>query len=1291
MDRSSMPPPSASKKGAPLPDVHEELERSESNRSVNFSRPRGPNSPMSSPPASPTIDRQFTHGTGAWYSEPVHSQKGGTGSGQQADVLAAKLARIQAASGQETSRSNHGTSAQGTHLSKVGQPGVTGTAVNAPPSKPQQQEMETIMVYDASSRTFVPTLKPKVKPLAPAPARAPAAAALPPKPAPGQYDPNTRTIVPLAQTTTPLGTAKPARPTLNTDLEPPPRNPARLSPTSSPRTSQLIQPEDAPTRMIQTSVGPAVSYNATKTKRSSSLDVPSRDSPSVKGRKSPSPSRKTHFSASPVIEAARHDPPPRDISPAKSAMKYSPASSVRASSPLAHFAGHSKSPSSETSETPSLSSDGYPGKKKKIVRVSFDEQPHVTEVKPVRSVLAESDDEDFSKPRPALPSFGSVRRDRVVAEKVTEMAPERHDHSNDHAVGGILRNASDTSKPTDEPLPPEVTSKEVSGYASDNSDDSIDRTGLSQPTETITAPAAVATTSDDVQNSDAAGPVVKDFASANTSDQHLSSDVPMINLSPPTPGTEDIKTFDHNVRPVNRQSAEINVPGQWGAEQEGEPSTPAPPDALNNGPKIAPVMVHSPEESSVMLDPITEYTDSDDDSAEFSDAAEDPSELEGGFASLDAIAVSPINANTSPASKSYAATTSPPESPIVAKTFKATPSADAAATTTDGDWTQATAYWSQLSRQQREQIEREHFSSDDETRPAPAAVRKKKTQRSTPSAAAAAPIIPKSSPSHREAQPAQPAMKKSMRPQPESTTAEPARAMRTSMRNSGFSSGSLRGSRKQASAEPQGALQKKTLRPQSSGSLSAPSASAALTNNRDSRVSPKPNTSRPVSSVPTAPVISRQLQKELAHDSDSESSFKKKRRSAAPTADGSRRYSMARSMRGGPSAAPEERPVSPTPPRGRGRDSFSIRSLSPTGSLFGRKKQKDVRDSIRNAPVDGGKRTTLRNSQPPAKAAARQTPAPPKTSRFKSRFADSDDSDDDAAPPPRRDGGFRSRFADSDDDSDVELAPVRGIPRRAGQNDGDSTDLDDSEDDRRMAGRSRQKQKMPIVPDPADIDKAMDAARKKLGMTNGPSTTTQSGQHNDTQGSALSKGSLRNASEDISPEPKSMVGDPALSPHAKKRGFMGSILRRNRNSQQSIMTVGSMAPASPAHQRTPLSPVTKAPSSRPQSPASPGKLVRRASGQPQTRQRMQRGDSSLSTATAPPTVGESSWPLSDAPPVPAIPANVDEVKADGRPATSDGSPVVRFSEDAGNKATYSSRTGKKKKFGLLRRAFGLND
>lgn len=76
---------------------------------------------------------------------------------------------------------------------------------------------------------------------------------------------------------------------------------------------------------------------------------------------------------------------------------------------------------------------------------------------------------------------------------------------------------------------------------------------------------------------------------------------------------------------------------------------------------------------------------------------------------------------------SYAKAMSPPESPVTQKTARKTEASNS--TTEDnssGDWISATAYWSELSPEQRKRIERDRMSSDDEARPSPALIRERR-------------------------------------------------------------------------------------------------------------------------------------------------------------------------------------------------------------------------------------------------------------------------------------------------------------------------------------------------------------------------------------------------------------------------------------------------------------------------------------------------------------------------------------------------------------------------------------
>lgn len=1031
---------------------------------------------------------------------------------------------------------------------------------------------------------------------------------------------------------------------------------------------------------------------------------------------------------------------------------------------------------SDTSEAPSL--EGLP-KKKKSVRVSFDAapqeiQPPVTpassSVTRERSPAIDDDMDEIMKPRPALPSFGSVRRDRVqpeYAEKVTERPPDRHEASNDHAIGGIISNHKPPALDPNEPLPPEVTSKDGPSYISDESEDDAP---VIKP-QTIEVPSA---------------PVVPAVqgTTALPSATEASEPVPAIGIQPPTPGEESMKKLGGTTPPASpKPKQEFSVPGCWAQEEEQETtiapvaSQPAPVEPKTMG-SFAPQPQHAPATTVISPAPaaplpaanstaanLTDITESDsDDSAAFSDAAEDLSDLdEGGFASLDAIVESPAVPSPAAAKK----LTTPPDSPSARQAAKQ----HVRGTDSSGDWSQATAYWSRLSRQQREQIEREHLSSDDEYRPQPPVAqrpKKKKSALKQPSAAASLGTQPPQAtqqPSARARETAaapqkqgvapSTSMRKSMRgPQgPAPAAANEGVQMRSSMRDGG--GGSMRTSMRGPPAQrPQSEVigsrstsQRQNARPMSMDTASSNAAAGgAMLQHQASPKEipqdgpfPKMGSQQAVRPPPKGSRLSKQ-QPTAAEDSDSESSFKKKRRPSASTVDASGRYSMKRSMRAGSIDSEQARPISPTPEK---RKAFSVRSLSPTGSFFGRNRQ-NLKESMRAPPAGTGVKTlrgpnsmkagsgkTMRASAPARPA----TSSGNMTSKFKSRFADSDDEDDGGRPGGR--SFFRSKFADSDDDEPgsnfiaADLTPVRGIPKRQGQEDGDSTDLSDEEEDPRKASRNRKKQGAPMVPDPADVEKAMEAARRNLGMTNG---TTNASAAQTKQGGALSKGSLRQSQLQ---QPEAPETPAAAAETPKRRGFMGSILRRNKNSTSSVAQIAPSSPAAAiASQRPSTAVVPDRPMSPgPASPGSPrGKLVRRSTAQ----SRLSRMDSNLST-TAPPsdapplptTEKTDNWPLAPPPKVtangvrPASPSP-GQTQADDRPMTSDGiheqavklartmrpDMSVRSSsardttpgraghvgfapdakmEDGDSKAMYSAKTGRKKKFGKLRRAFGLND
>ncbi|KAK4561450.1 hypothetical protein LTR86_004768 [Recurvomyces mirabilis] len=1527
VDRAGLTTPRSSLRNKRLSGVGElgEEEGGSSPNSVNFSRPR------STQPGSPGQQesdemKRYTHGTGSWFAQP-------TSSAGAARPLNGVPKRIQS-----PTPSNHGG-----------------------PNEVSYDTADAVMVYDPNTRTFVST--PRPKPKQPTPPTSNKSAAAGPKPSlpPGTWDPDTRSIVPWrpepARTTSSDGEAKrkqrPAVAPIETALQPPPGNPARLSPTNSspaspptsPRAMGYLQKQPsivredpeaeeqaaltnppAKQRPFSSSVGPSKAY-VTKTpqhQRASSLDVPRQGGAGAgRGRNgSMSPSRSAHFSATPVTSGTIHNPPPRSSSPVKSAMKHSPASSIRTASPMANFspAGFKASPSDVSDITSEASEDGMGLRKaKKKARVSFDEETHainaagaVASPKAITSQESidsrgissgEDQDSELMKPRPALPSFGSVRRNRAMSpempEKVTEVPPEREGISNDHAIGGIISSAQKITGNMADPLPPDVTSKDPSGAISDDSEDDSAFRPDSSSTPSRLLPAGTQPVQARRVSVDELEPKARDFAPQLAAPQHVDEVVPSIKLQPPTPGEEAGKQLgveaeqsvdrimgepksaaaEHPEIQPRRSLERFVVPGGW-AEEHGDsnnvaaksgPATQAPPAAQQPKVQISEPVISRPLDPSPILDPVDEESD---DSAAFSDAEEDLSYLDdGGFASLDAIVASPVSPTRAELEKKKNAEL--PDIPMTTRDGEPSQSAEEGG---DG-WSAATAYWSKLSRQQRDQIEREHFSDDDEPRAAPTGTKtKKKTALKAAPAPAPAPSGHTRDGSGGQSQSLPKTMRGSASPTPSGGEGEVhmrrsmrgnnagggnmqttmrgnnaggAGTMQTTMRGNNTSTGTMQTTMRSGPQQrPQSAYvpaqkQDPPTRPMSAngpqasrlGANGLPLSTAAQQQSKPNRVRvdsdgsvrgpvgqkssfprmqsrqvPPPYTQQaPKSSASQATpgAYTAKLHQKVTNDSDSESSFKKKKRGSQSAGDSSGRYSMKRSMRAGSvgAASMDSRPTSPTPAPAskRGGGAFSIRSLSPNGGVvFGKGKGEKLRASLRSGSVDasasssGGRMSTLRGSGP-APTMRNSAPAPtmrskptptmrsaPKMSvpapaasksRFRSRFVDSDDEDEPSAGGGR--GMFRSRFADSDDDDDAgpaspALRPVRGIPRRAGQDDGDSTDLEDEDD---FDGKGRGRGSKGIVTSSADVEKAMEAARRKLGIAEpGKQEQVQrpAAAAAINEGGALGAGSMRKvepaaaAMGEGSPKDTRPPLEPA-TPEKKKRSFMGSILRRNRSSQASIPQVlpSSPVPPSPAvpaqYKASPLastsppqqqqSPTAAAETSAPGTPSSVrgGKLVRRSSGQPV----MTRGESYMSnmtTATAPVMSSSTlrhkdsdNWPL--APPIPPIPTDLNN-RDTTRPSTSDGvtggkSPnnpdAVRLARTmrpdvgqrrvssatagtgvgsvgrsvgfaAGSKeddggagrgegsylrdgldGTYSKRTGKKKKFGMLRKAFGLYD
>ena len=1033
-----------------------------------------------------------------------------------------------------------------------------------------------------------------------------------------------------------------------------------------------------------------------------------------------SPARAAHFSAQPVLEtpdSLKHQPPARSISPAKSALNHSP---TRGPSPVASMSGicnRRRGPASEASDTTSMISDDGPKsvpKKKKSARVSFDSEsvvvgraatpptdqdspmimsPQNRDASTMKWLGLSNDrghtapgskDQDTSiQPTPALPLFGSVRgraqqnqpSDSVQEPPETELTTtEQLGTSSDQRISGILSRVFG-SQETDhvsqkpvlssfsEPLPPEVTTVEGSGYHSDT-DTSTYSDKVQEPQ--LSGPAIPeAATNDDVRSNQPPARKEPATIAEQPSSQEDNSMLPSIAVQPATPALGDAPSIA--IQPATPGLDEtsksgdqywFDMPGGFpvsaddstneeltdtvGVERRPPQLTPATIGVAEPEPEAVaaqhrpgtPIVGAVAEGLRIQTDPDNHEESDDSNNSIYSDAAEEISDIEGdGFGSINAIVESPASPHLGLLNERQPA--SPTKATTNTASSRPSPLNRNESELSEPGWDQAQAYWSGLSQSRKQQIERA-AAQGDLTEPSNALKPKTKKRKIVPKK----PIEDAFSPSlNQESQalpgrPASPktplrarnpAMKSSMRDI--ASEAPQGTQMRSSMRGPAPAKSSARASLPpEPTTETKGALRKKN-RPLSavvSSDYSKPLTNPA--NGHDRSASLGTSQYNPISTNPRTPKtrapLSKPLRRAVSNGSDSSSSFKK----ARPRTSDSGRYTMKRSMRG---SSVDDRPTSM-----HGRASSMTARTSPPAdaarrpfSSVGPSMRTSMRDSVEPSKPDRGKSPSRfpgfgKGSKP--KAAAKGS-----ASRFSSRFADSSDEDD--GPVNRR-----SRFADSsDEDEPVGLTPVRGIPRRIDE--GDSTDLEDSSADEKS------------IPRP---NKTRPQQTSKL------------------EGAALGAGSLRGIPE-AGDSPTASMGTGLQTKRAaekekKKRTFFGGLgskktpksepltlptsgkapLQDTISTQQGLTldTSQSNAPGSPQSTKQqrllgPGSPAgdSQASATAQKSPKSP-KLQRRISAQQAEKIQMKRGLS-------------DSWPLPQSPGGISTPT--------GRPTTSDGTPKIK--------------------------------
>ncbi|KAG9255459.1 uncharacterized protein F5Z01DRAFT_705898 [Emericellopsis atlantica] len=987
-----------------------------------------------------------------------------------------------------------------------------------------------------------------------------------------------------------------------------------------------------------------------------------------------SPARSAHFAPTANQLLVRHEPPPRSLSPRKSALKNS--SNARGASP-----------SDDGSEVSEALNGGDPKEeisRKKSFRVSFNDESNVVvgesaEPPEVDSPIVPSpqqatkktwhsilnrhkkeasklDEDETMGPRPALPLFGSVREKKTreaetnerplvrpgerafspspvpspLRRASAEAEAETVGNSNDSAIGSVLssespsRNEANISRAR-EPLPPVVTSVEGSGYDSssfmDTDDDEVDHTNATDTTEVSQqVPETVHTN----------GNVVHE----KTEDAKADGDIPSISISGPSPAARDSGE--------NSPEAEyFDVPGGF-PDDVDTTVAPKPETVEIHEETQAPIPLTATAVSNVVMNDIIEEEESENSSI-YSDAYEDISDAEdGGFMSLNAVLTAPADSKVSRLYQKTKRKSQESTRPAVTDLEKGANGQEPAAT--QDDWENAKTYWRSLSVDKRRQLEKEALEEageDADQEESAAKPKKNKKRRSTDRPVSTSSIasshnpdriyqiMPGTSWAHEDAsqQPTAdapapplaeapvPKLKKSMRgerPSPVDAARSPQTngTMRTTMRANG---GASAGAREPAHARASSA------RPASyQPSLSSEVARNTLANRRTHSTDSRPSSSAGPSTAGVAPTLRRR-----GSDS-SESSFRR----ARPASQG---FGFRSSMRSAPEPA-----VSPEPTRGSSR--FSIRSLSPTGSAFGRR---SFNPPPAQAPMSGSRmRTSMRlaNSQP--KESKMKLSPFGKKNKGGSRFAES--SDEEESGVGSRFASRRTRDYSSDEEDVARPPPQRGLSFKSMRS------TNGAKSAAAAASGFPSKPARAPSPDLPDSDDEIVQPKRHttIGAVNGRQTGTL-------QRSRSGRGSFP---PPASPGYIAADGLGQRPAHQRRGSFMSNILRRKKDSSSMITRDVS---ESAARRDTRLE--------RSQEELN---IIRHDSGRLQKTQ--------------------PSWPLPD--------GNV--TAAPQRPSTSAGpSPgglkmgflKRRSVSHQGATTTAFPEEGRKKKFGKLRKMFGLND
>lgn len=749
--------------------------------------------------------------------------------------------------------------------------------------------------------------------------------------------------------------------------------------------------------------------------------TPQQDTPLCQ---SSSPGRSARFAKWLSVTAAGdqvHEPPPRSLSPVKSALKHPRGNSLSPDRKVS-IGGRVVQPPSEISDGTSVASDegSRLGVKKRPVKVSFDDEAEIVGVaaspptspeeyvpesppnkgksrmswfgvgkkqrSPLDFVAGDDDFDEVMKPRPALPSFGSVRGNRDGGHPAPAI-PEFSDNestsssdndivspglsfSNDHALGGMLPRV-ERKKPAQAPAVTTLERLSVTGAPA-----------LYQQKSAHEHEHEHEHKQDGVDHGN-----ITDEPPSSGVDANADLLVPAIAIEPATPPVDsDQPSFGQ------RSSLECRIPGGFPPSSSDRNLKGAATTARTDTTKSQPIATAVPH-----LDDVDTEGESGD--SVYSDAAED---IDGdGFGSINAIVDSgPIPRSAGSPSQSR----------------DATPKAVDRIAAIDNHLQDVT----------------------DQAREDPRSVTP--TQDSVNREMSESPITPSANRGFESAYPPLPLKSMPQASSPQDGTSQTAVNEQRRPLSLAIGGDSHLRNPHTLSTNAEG-----KNRPVSLGApFQMKKTNGTSAGFRDS------------------------LRRTMSNGSDSSSSFK--RAGHSTRSDGP--FSMRRTMRGS-STQPQQSSFS-----GRADSPEDRRPLS-SGSGAG-----TLRKTLRS-PGAGNERYSFfstNNKAPRGKF----TKAPPKSMRG-SRFVDSDGEGNEA---PSH--AFRSRFADSSDEDEPggnAMRPVRGIPRRQGIRDGDSTDLDDSsEEERQQQAAAVTARQSNLVP-PGSRDKnspnmsGFAAVAKQRGMT----------------------------------------------------------------------------------------------------------------------------------------------------------------------------------------------------------------